>query len=133
MQRTTWRWALGILAAFGIGALVAELTASPAKGLRRDAGASTPAEKPARTTTTKGRAAVPHAPAPSPEAPSTDAPSPRSGSAADAPAAASTADAPTGPRLLEPVQWSTDLATAYETAREREQLVLLFAVPSADT
>lgn len=38
-----------------------------------------------------------------------------------------------GHRMLQPVRWSQDLAAGYRLAEERDQLVLLFATPGAET
>ena len=136
LRSTTMRWVLGIVAAFGVGAVIAAWT----NGSDASNDASPRAVTSDSTTSVAEHAADPRENA-----------SPRRGSvetpptvAAHAPAEDAAQHAPltptqpeptppepaaAGPAMLAPVRWSKDLAAAYREARAKEQLVLLYAVP----
>lgn len=114
------QWALRLVVAFGIGVLAAFV---------QNRINSTPDHASAQGDRSSGR--MSHAPAITTKAarPADAAVSRATARVASSPPA----PPPEPPPMLAPVRWSGDLAQAYEAARKRGQLVLLYLAPSADT
>ena len=149
-RRTTLRWGLAIAAAFGVGATVAWMEERarndvPASPVQVASSNETTADhvRPATTTraTTTPATAAPETPERATPPP---AAMPASAAPAVPPAARPTArvtpapdarSAPRRGRRPRPmgVTWSTDLAASYATAREKNQLVLLFVGAYGET